>query len=216
MVEVIVLILIALAASAFCSLSEASFYSIPQSAAEQHAHKFPVSGKYLLDVKNNMERYIASVLILNTLANTFGVFWATLAAESQHPFVKISLPWIMTVLILLFGEITPKTIGVRQARKVAPYLAIPFYFLTRILWWTGLIWLCLSITRRMTGKATHTHTPDDIKGLADIGVREGMIDNQQAQVIKNILSLKSMTVRSVMTPAMWCSACRRIPPSRKR
>ena len=157
-------ILFAVVASAFCSISEAAFYSIPLSAAEQWAHKNPRLGKYLLDVKHNMERYIASVLILNTLANTFGVFWATMSADPYPRAFKLLLPWILTALLLLFGEITPKTIGVRNARQLAPFFAVPFYFLTRLLTWTGLIWICLSITRRMTGMAQQAHTPDDIKG----------------------------------------------------
>ncbi|HSQ42961.1 MAG TPA: hemolysin family protein [Fibrobacteraceae bacterium] len=200
MLAIVLSILFALVSSAFCSLSEASFYSVPQSVAEQLAQRKPAFGRYLLDVKNNMERYIASVLILNTLANTFGVFWATLSADQMPPYIRLSIPWVMTVLILLFGEITPKTIGVRKARHVAPVIAVPFYYLTKLLGWTGLIRLCLSVTRRMTGDNVQAHTPDDIKGLADIGVREGIIDYQQAQIIKNILALKSMTVRSVMTP----------------
>jgi len=198
--SIILAVLFAVVASAFCSISEAAFYTIPQSAAEQWAHKNPRLGRYLLDVKQNMERYIASVLILNTLANTFGVFWATMSADQYPRTFQLLLPWILTFMLLLFGEITPKTIGVRKARKLAPFFAVPFYFLTRMLSWIGLIWICLSITRRMTGQATQAHTPDDIKGLADIGVREGIIDYQQAQVIKNMLALKSMTVRSLMTP----------------
>lgn len=201
MTMTLIAILFSLAASAFCSVSEAAFYSYPRSTAEHLANSGSRSGRYLLDIKNNMERYIASVLIVNTLANTLGVFWATrTASEYLNHTQQLALPWILAVLILLFGEIMPKTIGVRKARQVGPFVAFIFFYLTKLLSWTGLIWFCVRLTRRLTGEKTQEFTRDDIKSLADIGVREGIIDAQQAQVMKNILSLKTMTVRSVMTP----------------
>jgi len=203
MLEIVISIGFTLGASAFCSVSEAAFYSVPRSTVEKLRHQGTRSGRYLADIKEHIDRYIASVLILNTLANTMGVFIATsLAITRLSSTDQIILPIVLTVLILLFGEIVPKTVGVKRAASLAPILSIPFYFLTILLGWTGLIKLCLGLTRRLTAEKTPKAevSLDDIHSLANLGVREGIIDRQQSEVIKNILGLKSMTVRKVMTP----------------
>jgi CBS domain containing-hemolysin-like protein len=81
-------------------------------------------------------------------------------------------------------------------------LSIPFYFLTIVLGWTGLIRLSMGVTSRFTAdKNTQSDfSVEDIHSLANLGVRENVIDRQQAEVIQNILGLKSMTVRKIMTP----------------
>lgn len=204
MLVVAIAVIICLTCSAFCSVTEAAFYSIPKATVESLVQQGKFTGKYIQHVKNNIERYIASVLILNTVANTIGVYLATaLAVTRLNHFAQIILPFALTVLILLFGEITPKTIGVKQAKSVAPVSAFIMYYVTKLLQWTGLVWLCLAITRHWT-KSSRDKTPDvsveDINSLVNLGLREEVLDRQQASIIKNILSIKSVPVRKVMTP----------------
>ncbi|MDR1758894.1 MAG: hemolysin family protein [Fibrobacter sp.] len=202
MVAIVITVVLCLLASAFCSLSEASFYSIPHATVESLRRKKKFSAKYIVHVKTHINRYIASVLILNTLANTLGVSISTAIAVSLFsPLWQMIFPIVLTVLILLFGEITPKTIGVKQAKKVAPVVAVIFYYLTIVLSWTGLIWLCLTITKRWTSSDQNAEVSlDDINSLVNLGLKEEILDRQQGVVIKNILALKSMSVRRVMTP----------------
>ena len=130
-------------------MTEASFYSVPPATVEFLQKNKRFTAKYLTHVKDNIDRYIASVLIVNTVANTVGASLATaLAVKRLSPTGAMLLPVILTVLILLFGEITPKTLGVKQAKTFAPLVAVPFYYITKILGWTGLIWLCLTLTVR--------------------------------------------------------------------
>ena len=204
MLVVAIAVIICLTCSAFCSVTEAAFYSIPKATVESLVQQEKFTGKYIQHVKNNIERYIASVLILNTVANTLGVYLATaLAVTRLNHFAQIILPFALTVLILLFGEITPKTIGVKQAKSVAPVSAFIMYYVTKLLQWTGLVWLCLAITRHWT-KSGRDKVPDvsveDINSLVNLGLREEVLDRQQAAIIKNILSIKSVPVRKVMTP----------------
>ena len=161
------------------------------------------TAKYLTHVKENIDRYIASVLVVNTVANTVGASLATaLAVTRLSQSAAMALPVVLTVLILLFGEITPKTLGVKQAKTFAPIVAVPFYYITIILGYTGLIWLCLTLTKRWTREDEKKKdvSVEDINSLVSLGLREDVIDRQQASVIKNILSLKSVSARKVMTP----------------
>lgn len=192
-----------LACSAFCSFTEAAFYSFPVSGVEALTKKGAFTARYIAHVKNNIDRYIASVLIFNTVANTLGVYLATSFAVAHFNMtVQIILPMAMSVMILLFGEITPKTIGVKQARRVGPICAVPMYYITILLSYTGLIQLCLFITKRWTRNDSEEPevSTEDINSLVNLGLRDEVLDRQQALVIKNILALKSILVRKVMTP----------------
>ena len=203
MLYIVLTVLGCLFISAFCSVTEASFYSVPPAAIELLEKQKKFTAKYMTHVKDNIDRYIASVLVVNTIANTVGASLATaLAVRNLPPAGQVALPIILTILILLFGEITPKTLGVKQAKVVAPLVAVPFYYITKILSFTGLIWLCLTLTKHWTRKDEEQKevSIDDINSLVSLGLREDVIDRQQSVVIKNILALKSIPVRKVMTP----------------
>lgn len=203
MFEIVLTVLCCLAVSAFCSVTEASFYSVPPATVEFLQKNKKFTARYLTHVKENIDRYIASVLVVNTVANTVGASLATaLAVKRLSPSAAVSLPIILTILILLFGEITPKTLGVKQAKTFAPIVAVPFYYITIVLSWTGLIWLCLTLTKHWTREDEEKKdvSIEDINSLVSLGLREDVIDRQQASVIKNILALKKVTARKVMTP----------------
>ena len=129
MFEIVITVLACLGASAFCSVTEASFYSVPPSTVEVLERQKKFTARYLKHVKDNIDRYIASVLVVNTVANTVGASLATaLAVKRLTPSQAMLLPVVLTILILLFGEITPKTLGVKQAKVCAPLVAVPFYY----------------------------------------------------------------------------------------
>ena len=197
MIAIVVTVLACLFFSAFCSVTEASFYSVPPATVEFLQKNKKFTAKYLTHVKDNIDRYIASVLIVNTVANTVGASLATaLAVKRLSSTGAMALPIILTILILLFGEITPKTLGVKQAKTFAPLVSVPFYYITKILGWTGLIWLCLTLTKHWTREDEEKKdvSIEDINSLVSLGLRE------EASVIKNILALKSVAARKVMTP----------------
>ena len=80
MLAIVVTVLCCLAASAFCSVTEASFYSVPPATVEFLQKNKKFTARYLTHVKENIDRYIASVLIVNTVANTVGASLATALA----------------------------------------------------------------------------------------------------------------------------------------
>lgn len=203
MFAIVLTVLGCLAISAFCSVTEASFYSVPPATVEFLQKNKKFTARYMTHVKKNIDRYIASVLVVNTVANTVGASLATaLAVKRLSPAGAMALPIVLTILILLFGEITPKTLGVKQAKTMAPMVAVPFYYITKALSWTGIIWLCLTLTKHWTHEDEEKKdvSVEDIHSLVSLGLREDVIDRQQASVIKNILSLKSIPARKVMTP----------------
>ena len=83
MFEIALTVLACLAASAFCSVTEASFYSVPPSTVEVLERQKKFTARYLKHVKDNIDRYIASVLVVNTVANTVGASLATALAVKR-------------------------------------------------------------------------------------------------------------------------------------
>lgn len=192
---------LALVISALCSVFEAVLYSIPISRVEILVRSGKISGKILKRLKGDIQKPIIAILTLNTIANTMGA--AVAGAAAAHVFGEQYIGWfsaIFTLMILLFSEILPKTIGVAYCRHLGGYIAVPLQWLVYIL--TPIIWLCESITRLVPSKKKDALlvSEQEIMTIASLSRQAGEIDQQEEQVINNILCLKNKVVRQVMTP----------------
>ena len=196
---------LAVGTSFFCSISEAAFYSIPMGYVEKLKNEGHKSGLYLSKIRDEMQDYIASILILNTLANTYGVYKAgsvSLKLFKDHQTFLSFFPLIMTALILVFAELIPKTLGVHYNRKMAPFLAYPFFVITQLFRFVGLIWLARAVTSIFTKKddSLAEYSAAELSSIANLSAEEGSIDCRQRNVIQHILELDTHSVRKVMTP----------------
>lgn len=195
---------LAVGASFFCSISEAAFYSIPMGYVERLKNEGKKSGIYLSNIREEMNDYIASILILNTLANTLGVYKAgavSLELFEEEPTILSLFPVVMTIIILIFAELIPKTLGVNYNRKVAPFLATPFVFITKTFRILGLIWIA-NATTRVFNKAEELqeYSAEELESIANLSAEEGSIDAKQRDLIQHILSLSENTIKKVLTP----------------
>lgn len=151
MLALIITVLVSTGISALCSTTEAMLYSVQWTHIEQLRERGSRAGELLFQMRSNIEQPITAVLTLNTVANTAGASIAgALAAaalgEANMPFFAAAF----TVLILICGEILPKTLGVAYA---APLSGILVYYLRALIFvlkpitWTGGM-----ITRLITPK----------------------------------------------------------------
>ena len=126
MLTLILAVSVAVVISFTCSLTEAALYAVPWSAIEKIRNDGRPVGEVLFRLRSNVEKPIAAILTLNTVANTAGsavagaAFMAAFGAEYMALFAAG-----FTVLILAFGEIVPKTLGVAYATSIAVVLARP-------------------------------------------------------------------------------------------
>lgn len=202
MLALTITVILALLISFVCSMSEAALYSVPLSHVEHLRNSGSASGKSLARLRYNIERPIAAVLTLNTVANTAGASLAgAFAASVFGASVLPIFAALFTISILFLSEIIPKTLGVAYARTLAPIIARPLSFIVFIT--LPIIYLSNMVTRLITPvRQEAVATEADVHALVGLSRSAGAIKSFEALTIKNILELDRKRVREVMTPRM--------------
>lgn len=200
MTELIVAVSAAVLTSAMCSLFEAVLYSVPVSHIETLNHRGKPAGRILKRLRANVDRPIAAILSLNTIANTAGAAVAGAAASAVFGHSRLAyFSAAFTLAILLLSEVVPKTAGVVYARPLASVIARPLQILVWI--FAPLVWLCRGVTRLISRRqAEHTVSDEEIIVMARMGLRAGSMVDDEVRVIENILALENKTVADIMTP----------------
>jgi CBS domain containing-hemolysin-like protein len=183
-----------------CSLFEAVLYSVPLSRVEALADEKHASGRILKRLRKKVNRPITAILTLNTIANTAGAAIAgAIAAKALGSAWVGIFSGVLTFVILFFSEIIPKTVGVVFARELAPVIARPLLVMVWI--FMPFVWGASFVTRFFQSKDTEGEvSPEEILVMAKMGLRRGVIEKDEMEVIQNILALRDARVRQVMTP----------------
>jgi CBS domain containing-hemolysin-like protein len=202
MQELIVTILIVIITSAICSGVEAAILSVPVLKVKQLASttiKKP-SILALLKIKENINRPLTTIVILNNIANIGGSMLVGETAISIFGNRWMGVfSAILTFLIIIFGEIIPKTTGENYALQISLHCAKPILFLTKILF--PIIWLIEKIMRKFINKKVEfTTNESEIKAMAHIGEKEGAIEANESEMIHRIFELNDVTASKIMTP----------------
>ena len=200
MLTLVLAVGLAVVLSAFCSMSEAALYSVPWSWIERLRKSGRASGELLFTLRSNIEKPITAVLTLNTIANTAGAAVAGAAAASVFGAEDLWLfTAIFTVVILIFGEILPKTVGVAYCRPVSAFIARPMKLM--ILALLPIIWAGGFLARLVSGRRkTPVSSEEDLRAVVSLTRREGIINPLEELSITNILSLDRKTASDAMTP----------------
>ena len=200
MLMLLVTVGIVLLSSAICSGSEAALFSVRLVKVRRLAQSKRPAALALLSIRERMNRPIATIVILNNIANIVGTivvgYIATAVLGKQWLGV---VSGILTFLVILFSEIIPKTLGERYSDQIALVIARPVAGLTRIL--TPLIWCIEKITNPLTaGSNSFTTDEAEIKLLAKMGQEAGTIEDDEFEMIRKIFDLNDMTAADLMTP----------------
>ncbi len=184
-----------------CSVLESVLLSVNMSYVAVLEKERPTVGKLLRLHKENINKSIASILILNTIANTLGA--AAVGAQASIVFgndavVVVSI--ILTFAILFLSEIIPKTIGAIYWKQLAPIAA---HFIRIFIWLTyPIILTTLAVTNKISKGKTDSHSlsKEELLESMLMSEDEGIIDEQESDVIENILNLDNIKVCEVLTP----------------
>ncbi len=190
---------LAVSVSAFCSILEAVLYSISSSQVEMLKKQGHKSAPILEKLREDIDEPITAILTLNTIAHTVGAAVAGAAAAVVFEQNLFLFSAVFTLIILLFSEILPKTIGISYAVLLAPYIARPLQIMVILL--RPIVWLCQMMTRLIPqSETTDSISAEELQTIAALSRKSGEIEADQERVISNILVLGDKIVRDVMTP----------------
>jgi CBS domain containing-hemolysin-like protein len=158
------------------------------------------SAPLLQELREDIEEPITAILTLNTIAHTIGAAVAGAAAAVVFGENKLFLfSAVFTLIILLFSEILPKTVGISYSLLLAPYIAFPLRWMIILL--RPIVWLCQLITHLIPQpEGSDSISAEELQTIAALSRQSGEIGPDQERVIFNILELGSRIVRDVMTP----------------
>jgi len=200
-------VLLALGFSFLCSVAEAVLLSITPSYIEMQKEKRPKRAALLKRLKqDNVDRSLAAILTLNTIAHTVGAILAGAKAT-----VVFGSTWfglfsaVMTLMILFLSEIVPKTIGVVYWSKLAGPTALFVQSLIVILY--PIVRISETLTKFISrGKSLHIFSRAEFIAMAQVGEQSGQIKFNEARMIRNLFLFGSLKAEDVMTPRTVVSA----------
>ncbi len=197
----LIYVLLALVFSFLCSVAESVLLSITPSYIEAKKEKRPKHAAFLKRLRqDNLDRSLAAILTLNTIAHTVGAIGAGAKAT-----VVFGSAWfglfsaVMTLLILFFSEIVPKTLGaVYWSKLVGP---ISYFINAMIVVLYPIVLISERVTKFISyGKDIHIFSREEFIAMAQVGVETGHIRDKESKFIRNIFRFESLKVDDIMTP----------------
>ncbi|WP_299159816.1 CNNM domain-containing protein [uncultured Eudoraea sp.] len=206
--------------SFLCSILEAVLLSITPTfinLKKKEGKKFAYT---LEELKKDVDQPLIAILTMNTIAHTVGAILVGVQAKVAYQeiygskthslfgftfteeFMVGVVSTIMTILILVLSEIIPKTIGATYWKKLANLTAKSLKIMVLALKWTGLLWVLQLFTRLIGKKEIHGSvlSREDFTTMADIAHEEGVFQESESKVIKNLLKFDEICAKDIMTP----------------
>ena len=187
--------------SALCSMLESTLLSTPLSYITGLEEKGVKGARNLKDLKLNSDRPISAILCLNTIANTVGasIVGSLVYEVYGDPLVGV-FSTVFTLMILIFSEIIPKTIGTNYWRS----LALPASVIIRGMIFISfpLVWVLEHMQRMISSRSTQVSVSrEDISAMVSVATEEEVIEKEEKKMIQNLLKLDELTAHEIMTPS---------------
>ncbi len=187
--------------SFMCSVLEATLMSTPLSFINMKEDEGDKYAPRFKQYKTENARPIAAILSLNTIANTIGAAGVGLQVNEvfgSQWFGLVSA--ITTVLILVFSEIIPKTIGTRYWRKLMGFTTTTLRFIITILF--PIVWVVEKLSKSIadTDEEEAAVSREEVAAMADMAEDEEVIDEDENKIIQNVIRLDDIKAEDVMTP----------------
>jgi len=191
--------------SFLCSILEAVLLSVTPTfinVKKQEGKQYATS---LEALKKDVDRPLIAILTLNTIAHTVGAILVGKQAEQLYGngdgYGVFIVSAVMTILILVASEIIPKTIGATYWKGLANFTTKALKVLIFPLKWTGLLWL-MQLTTKLIGGKGHGSvlSREGFLVMADMAQEEGVFQENESKIIKNLLTFKEVFAKDIMTP----------------
>ena len=192
-------VLLLITSSALASCTEVALFSARLGAIRTAVDEGRTGAESLLSIKSAMARPVMAIVIVNNISNIVGsIAVGALASD------VLGSAWLgvfsaaLTLSVIVFAEIIPKTVGEQNAMRVALTMAPVVVWITRLL--LPAIWLVeLVLKPFITGKPVTSES--EIRALAVIGSEQGIIEDDEGELIQRVFRLNDVTASGIMTPA---------------
>ncbi|NOH63985.1 hemolysin family protein [Vibrio sp. RE88] len=190
---------VAIGVSFICSVLEAVLLSITPSYLAQLRQQGHPAAEKLSKLKADIDRPLASILTLNTIAHTIGA-----ASAGAQAAVVFGSEWlgvfsgVLTLGILVLSEIVPKTIGATYWRQLSPMAAITLRWMVWAL--TPFVWFSEQITKRLARGHQAPKMRDELSAMAILAKESGEFAEGETKILNNLLGIQDVPVTQVMTP----------------
>ncbi|MFW9880318.1 MAG: CNNM domain-containing protein, partial [Candidatus Thorarchaeota archaeon] len=190
--------------SGWFSGTETALTNISVSEIAEMKRKKEKNFDFIMKSKRDMDRTLVAILIGNNVVNILLSSVAAVIANELFQTIGVTIMvFVITFLIIIFGEITPKSNAIWDTKKVAQNNSKPIYYLTRTL--SPLITMFMGITKgliRLTGKKIEKKgllvTDEKIKSLATLGEEEGIIKGIERDIIHNVFLFGDRKIKEIM------------------
>ena len=199
MLLLLIYVFIALGFSFICSVAEAVILSVSNAYISISKDAGKQSGEILDDLTSDINKPLSAILTLNTIAHTMGAAGAGAQAAVVFGDAYLGLASaILTLLILVFSEIIPKTLGATFWRQLAPATAYFLKYLVKILF--PFVKLSEYLTRGFKEESPFKGlSRHEMVAMAELSKKEGQLAVQEADMLKSLLNLQSLTIKQAMT-----------------
>ena len=199
------LLIFLIASSAFFSASETALMSINKIRLRHLLDGNVRGAKTVIKLRENSSKLLSTILVGNNIANIAASAVATTLALKFFPEYGALIATIsMTIIVLIFAEITPKSIAARNSEKVAFLIAEPIVFFTKVL--RPLSWIFTKITELILKTiginevARTLVTEEELKTMVDVSREEGSMEEERHQMLHNVFEFIDLQVKDAMVP----------------
>ncbi len=210
----VIIIVIMVALSALFSSTEIAFYSANRMRLKKSAEGGSRTAALALKIMDKFTGALSAILVGNNFVNIAASTFATilimtlfvkLGGNEDSGWISVISTTVMTLIVLIFGEIVPKTVGKQNSDAIAKAASYPVRILTVILYpLTGIVTLLVAVFRKIWGKDREeddpTVTEEELSSIIETVEEEGVIDEEQSELLQSTLEFPDTTVGELLTP----------------
>jgi putative hemolysin len=201
-----ILLFVCIVLSAFFASAETAFMSLEKFRLQRMLEAKVRDASRVSRMMDKPERFLSTILLGNNLVNTAAAALATTLALSiwGEGVAVVVATFAITAVLLIFGEVTPKTFGSGYREKVTVAFVRPIEFIAWLFtpFVTILSWIAIAFTRLMGGKPLYKALvrPEDIESMITVGHKEGTVEKNEADMLHNVFDFGDRPVREVLVP----------------
>ncbi|HEV8540586.1 MAG TPA: hemolysin family protein [Nitrospiraceae bacterium] len=191
--------------SAVISAAEIGFFSVNETRLRALADTGSRRAAMALHLRANPQRLLSTIMIGDNLVNIGAASFATVITIELFGSQAVAIATgVLTFMLLIFGDIVPKTLAAKHSVTVALSMAYPLYWIEQAL--SPVLFLLEPMIGRLTGGKGLTVpfvTEEELKIMLDAGGKAGLIETEEVKMIKNVFQLNDITAEDAMTPRLY-------------